>query len=604
MSRSGADARRQVALDFATLAVAAGGNDYLPPLSVASHALWDAYAAQDRPLYDETTGRVDLAVLGSLLEDWHDAQTIDEKRRRVVEDARSHTRTKDGRPAAPRAVELALLKKADRAGVRVLAPRDFGAVPSGAATLLYRVEWRPVPVQLEDNDNERRRRAPPLASTAPWRVAMTTDGGRLGRVGLKDVDPRVEIRAPAGGGPLEVRCRARNHLGWGRARTTRLKRDPRWCVEPCPRGPRCNQPQCVHAHEPRRADAWHAAGGGAPRPIKGVWARSQDEDDSDAATVEADENDGVVAWAEAEWLATLEWCVTTYARGHCRDFSRRYARPAAPPPEVLIGHCARMRDKERDAAPDPYVPPLPPAESLACLLPGRRASKLLPLVLRPLFDDGSPVADVWHGAISDVPVHRVLEASTALRKAAPPELNNAAPRAFGAVVRYRASPYTGLVDVDVCPASEGKQHYDGMPPRGAPPGVYYDPQQHPPGVYYDPQHQFVDAYGVPVYAQHYPGHYYPAAYGAAIPLTPISDAGSRPPSPPSPRRSRRPRRRHSAEDSGDDDADEVTGAPTEASTASVPAPRAPRGQTSCRFFFGPRGCKRGASCWYLHEEPK
>ena len=71
--------RRQVALDFATLAVAAGGNDYLPPLSVASHALWDAYKAQDRALYDEASGRVDLEVLGSLLEDRHDAVTIDEK---------------------------------------------------------------------------------------------------------------------------------------------------------------------------------------------------------------------------------------------------------------------------------------------------------------------------------------------------------------------------------------------------------------------------------------------------------------------------------------------------------------------------------------------
>ena len=34
-------------------------------------------------------------------------------------------------------------------------------------------------------------------------------------------------------------------------------------------------------------------------------------------------------------------------------------------------------------------------------------------------------------------------------------------------MRYRASPYTGLVDVDVCPAAEGRQHYDSMPPRGA-----------------------------------------------------------------------------------------------------------------------------------------
>jgi len=264
--------RRQVALDFATLAVAAGGNDYLPPLSVASHALWDAYKAQDRALYDEASGRVDLEVLGSLLEDRHDAATIDEKRRRVAEDARSHTRTKDGRPAAPRALELALLRKADRVGVRVLAPRDFGAVTSGAATLLYRVEWRPVPVQPRDcDDSIPRRRTPPPVSTAPWRVAIGADGSRLNRVELRHVDPRVEIRAPAGGGPLEVRCRARNHIGWGRARTTRLKRDPRWCVQQCPQGQRCTNPQCVHAHEIRHlAEEWPRAGNARPPQASGV----------------------------------------------------------------------------------------------------------------------------------------------------------------------------------------------------------------------------------------------------------------------------------------------------------------------------------------------
>ena len=155
-------------------------------------------------------------------------------------------------------------------------------------------------------------------------------------------------------------------------------------------------------------------------------------------------DDEVVAWAEGEWLQTLEWCVTTYARGHCRDFSRRYARPAAPPPEALIGYCASMRGVDRDASGDEYVPPPPPAESLACLLPGRRAAHLLPLVLRPLFEDGSPVADAWHGAVADVPLDRILEAAAALRRAAPPELDAAAPSAFGAVVRYRASPYTGL----------------------------------------------------------------------------------------------------------------------------------------------------------------
>jgi len=214
-----------------------------------------------------------------------------------------------------------------------------------------------------------------------------------------------------------------------------------------------------------------------------------------------------------------------------------------------------------------------------------------------LFEDGSPVADAWHGAVADVPLDRILEAAAALRRAAPPELDAAAPSAFGAVVRYRASPYTGLVDVDVCPAAEGRQHYDSMPPRGAPPprGVFYDPNQ---GAY-DPS----QAYMVPQYARHYPGHY----YAAPIPLAPIpSDAGSSgPPSPPAPRRTRRPRRRGSPRDSpvGGDDEAETAPPQTEASTASVP-PQAPRDQTRCRFFFSARGCKRGAGCWFLHaDEP-
>ena len=74
----------------------------MPPLSVASHALWEAYVAQDRPLYDEASGLLDLAVLRSLLEDRHDARTIEEKRRRVVEDARSHRRTRSAVSTQPR----------------------------------------------------------------------------------------------------------------------------------------------------------------------------------------------------------------------------------------------------------------------------------------------------------------------------------------------------------------------------------------------------------------------------------------------------------------------------------------------------------------------
>ena len=262
-----------------------------------------------------------------------------------------------------------------------------------------------MPVQPRDSDDSiPRRRTPDAAvpvwksnfgrptpstrrrrSSARWRVAIGADGSRLNRVELRHVDPRVEIRAPAGGGPLEVRCRARNHIGWGRARTTRLKRDPRWCVQQCPQGQRCTNPQCVHAHEIRHlAEEWPRAGSARPPQASGVWAQRTfssvppKDEESDAETVVASD-DEVVAWAEGEWLQTLEWCVTTYARGHCRDFSRRYARPAAPPPEALIGYCSSMRGVDRDTTTDEYVPPPPPAESLACLLPGRRAAHLLPL---------------------------------------------------------------------------------------------------------------------------------------------------------------------------------------------------------------------------------
>ena len=99
----------------------------------------------------------------------------------------------------------------------------------------------------------------------------------------------------------------------------RLKRDPRWCVQQCPQGQRCTNPQCVHAHEIRHlAEEWPRAGSARPPQASGVWAQRtfssvppKDEESNAETLVGSD--DEVVAWAEGEWLQTLEWCVTTYA---------------------------------------------------------------------------------------------------------------------------------------------------------------------------------------------------------------------------------------------------------------------------------------------------
>ena len=66
-------------------------------------------------------------------------------------------------------------------------------------------------------------------------------------------------------------------------------------------------------------------------------------------------DDEVVAWAEGEWLQTLEWCVTTYARATVATFRGGMLGPAAPPPEALIGYCSSMRGVDRDTTNDEYV---------------------------------------------------------------------------------------------------------------------------------------------------------------------------------------------------------------------------------------------------------
>ena len=133
--------------------------------------------------------------------------------------------------------------------------------------------------------------------------------------------------------------------------------------------------------------------------------------------------------------------------------------------------------------------------------------------------------------------------------------------------------------------------------RAAPPprGVFYDPNQG--GQYVDPS----QAYMVPQYARHYPGHY----YAAPIPLAPIpSDAGSSgPPSPPSPRRTRRPRRRGSPRDSPVADDDEAETAAPKRKRVDGERAAASAARPDALPLLQRRGAvKRGAGCWFLHSD--
>lgn len=567
--------RRQLALDFACLALVAGGNDYLPPLSVASDELWGAYVEGLRPLYDEASGRVDGAVLASLLEDRHDAETIELKRRRVVEDARSHARTARGGPSAPRAVEVTLVRRADRVAVRVLTPKDFGAVASGAETLTYRVQWR-------------------RAGGAGWRDAVAADARRpLVGVPGDAVASRVEIFVDAGSGPLEVRCRAANCTGYGRSRTTKVRRDPAWCVAVCPRGTKCDEPACVHAHElGQLAEDWPTPAGDACPACPPPGLRPEEDDGSSSASTEPDA-DGA-AWDEAEWLASLEWCLGAYVRGHVRDSSVRYARPAAPPPEAVIAHAARGGVSEPGGARDePWVPPLKPLEALACLLPGKQCARLLPPNLRPVFDDGSGAEDAWFGAAPSLDFAKVAAALETLR-------DDETDVPFASPLLIRADG-RGHVERAVVPFLEGRADYGGpLADLGAEPepsnrAYTWDPRAgyyaYPPEGYegYDPA--YAAAYAA-AYAQAYaraPPHELPEP----ITLGPIYRDGA-PMAFPAPYAG--PVRRGAAR--GGRGADRLRARAPAAKGACEPADR-PR----CRFFASPAGCRRGADCWYAHGDP-
>ncbi|KAH8064901.1 serine/threonine kinase [Aureococcus anophagefferens] len=444
---------------------------------------WRSYAEGLRPLYDEASGRVDGAVLASLLEDRHDAETIELKRRRVVEDARSHARTARGGPSAPRAVEVTLVRRADRVAVRVLTPKDFGAVASGAETLTYRVQWR-------------------RAGGAGWRDAVAADARRpLVGVPGDAVASRVEIFVDAGSGPLE------------------------------------------------------------------------EDDGSSSASTEPDA-DGA-AWDEAEWLASLEWCLGAYVRGHVRDSSVRYARPAAPPPEAVIAHAARGGVSEPGGARDePWVPPLKPLEALACLLPGKQCARLLPPNLRPVFDDGSGAEDAWFGAAPALDFAKVAAALETLR-------DDETDVPFASPLLIRA---------------DGRGHPSNRAYTWDPRAGYY---AYPPEGYegYDPA--YAAAYAA-AYAQAYArAPPPPGSPGAAAPphelpepitLGPIYRDGAPMAFPApyaGPRRARARRRR----------------GPPRARAPAAKGACEPADRPRCRFFASPAGCRRGADCWYAHGDP-
>ena len=525
-------------------------------------------------------------MLASLLEDRHDAETIELKRRRVVEDARSHARTARGGPSAPRAVEVTLVRRADRVAVRVLTPKDFGAVASGAETLTYRVQWR-------------------RAGGSGWRDAVAADARRpLVGVPGDAVASRVEIFVDAGSGPLEVRCRAANCRGYGRSRTTKVRRDPAWCVAVCPRGTKCDEPACVHAHElGQLAEDWPTPAGDACPACPPPGLRPEEDDGSSSASTEPDA-DGA-AWDEAEWLASLEWCLGAYVRGHVRDSSVRYARPAAPPPEAVIAHAARGGVSEPAVSRDePWVPPLKPLEALACLLPGKQCARLLPPNLRPVFDDGSGAEDAWFGAAPSLDFAKVAAALETLR-------DDETDVPFASPLLIRADG-RGHVERAVVPFLEGRADYGGrLEDLGAEPepsnrAYTWDPRAgyyaYPPEGYegYDPAYAAVYA---AAYAQAYahappppPGS--PGAAAAPPPhelpepitLGPIYRDGA-PMAFPAPYAG--PVRRGAGRG-----ADRLRARAPAAKGACEPADR-PR----CRFFASPAGCRRGADCWYAHGDP-
>ena len=171
-------------LDLAVLAIAGGGNDYLPGLQHSAPHLWSALKkSKAGPLWSD--GALDRAAFAAVLKACGESR--EGKGEGDLREAALGRRRADGTPAAPRTIITTLeTRRADLVCVRVLPPRDFGDVASGADTLAYRVRWR-------------------RANGGAWCAAQAYEtGAPLDAVPLETLKHGVPIRVPAGGGEVEV----------------------------------------------------------------------------------------------------------------------------------------------------------------------------------------------------------------------------------------------------------------------------------------------------------------------------------------------------------------------------------------------------------------
>jgi len=374
-------------LDLAVLAIAGGGNDYLPGL-LSAPALWAARKkAKAGPLY---SGSLDRAAFASVLRASSEGPSNGgrgggrgrgrgrggggggEGDKALVAEASLGRRRTDGAPAAPRAVMTSLEpRRADLVTVRVLPPRDFGDVARGAETLTYRVRWR--------------------RDRGPWLAAQTyEDGAPLDAVLLATLSLKkgLAIRVPAGCGDVEVCASAQNSKGWGAVRTARQRRAARFCLA---RGSNDDDAQTNAELQRQPAAAEVESTDDAPAPaVPGALAKG---------------------WDATTWLDQLDWTLQMYVRGRCVDYRLRYAFPGKPPVADVIKACGAP------AQPCLMRPPISPVAALACLIPGRSAAALLPPPARGLLEDGVPTAPLWWGANDAIDVDAI---ETAVDAAVPP----------------------------------------------------------------------------------------------------------------------------------------------------------------------------------------
>jgi hypothetical protein len=355
-------------LDLAVLAIAGGGNDYLPGLQHSAPHLWSALKkSKAGPLWSD--GALDRAAFAAVLKACGESR--EGKGEGDLREAALGRRRADGTPAAPRTIITTLEpRRADLVCVRVLPPRDFGDVASGADTLAYRVRWR-------------------RANGGAWCAAQAYEtGAPLDAVPLETIKHGVPIRVPAGGGEVEVCASARNSKGWGAVRTQKQRRAKSFCM----------------ALGPEEHDAHTAAELGRQPAAAEIPA----DDEAPAPAIPAPLKR---AWDASGWLDQLEWTLAMYVRGRCVDWRLLYAYPSRPSVGDLVRACG---------APAPKCvprPPISPVAALACLIPGRSARALLPAAARTLLDDGSPIASLWWGANDAIDVDAI---EAAVNAAVPP----------------------------------------------------------------------------------------------------------------------------------------------------------------------------------------